>query len=94
VCSLAGGDGPPPESRALQSSNRGGLELRILRGEIEHVRSCALANPVAHVGLRWRVYDASPVEGPTLVATGGAGLPTPVRVPRTWRQTAEGYDHE
>jgi predicted ABC-type ATPase len=43
---------------------------------------------------RWRVYDASPVDGPTLVATGGAGRPTRVRALRMWRQAAEGYDHE
>src|SRR3990170_3180894 len=27
----------------------------------------------------WRLYDATPITGPTLVATGGAGLPTRVR---------------
>lgn len=43
---------------------------------------------------RWRIYDASPVDGPRLVATGGAGLATRIRAPRTWRQMGEGYDHE
>ena len=43
---------------------------------------------------RWRLYDASSITGPLLVASGGAGRPTKVRASETWRQAAEGYVHE
>ena len=39
----------------------------------------------------WRLYDASPVTGPRLVATGARGMPTRVRDQRRWRAAAEGY---
>ena len=39
----------------------------------------------------WRVYDATPIAGPILVAAGGAGVPTRVRRPETWRMAAEGF---
>ena len=40
----------------------------------------------------WRVYDASPITGPTLVATGGAGLPTRIRSRETWEMAAKGFE--
>jgi predicted ABC-type ATPase len=43
---------------------------------------------------RWRVYDASSVEGPELVATGGTGLQTRIRLTRTWQTASEGFDNE
>ena len=43
---------------------------------------------------RWRVYDASRVDGPRLVAAGGAGVATRIRSARTWRMAAEGYHDE
>ncbi len=43
---------------------------------------------------RWRVYDASSVDGPQLVATGGTGVPTRVLMPTVWRLASEEYDHE
>jgi predicted ABC-type ATPase len=43
---------------------------------------------------RWRVYDASSVDGPRLAAAGGAGLQTRVLMPHAWRAASEGYDHE
>lgn len=43
---------------------------------------------------RWRVYDASSVDGPELVATGGTGVQTRIRLPRTWQVASKGFDHE
>jgi hypothetical protein len=40
----------------------------------------------------WRLYDATPITGPTLVATGGAGLPTRVRRRETWEMAAKGFE--
>lgn len=40
----------------------------------------------------WRLYDATAIAGPTLVATGGAGLPTRVRRRGTWRMAAKGFE--
>ena len=42
----------------------------------------------------WRLYDASPVTGPRLVATGARGMPTRIRDQRRWRAAAEGYRDE
>jgi predicted ABC-type ATPase len=43
---------------------------------------------------RWRLYDASSVGGPRLVATGGAGVAGRLYKPQVWRVASEGYDHE
>ena len=40
----------------------------------------------------WRLYDATPLTGPTLVATGGAGLPTRVHRRETWETAAKGFE--
>lgn len=40
----------------------------------------------------WRLYDATPITGPTLVATGGAGLPTRLRRRETWEMAAQGFE--
>ena len=37
----------------------------------------------------WRLYDASPIGGPLLVATGGHETPTMIRDQRTWRLAAQ-----
>jgi predicted ABC-type ATPase len=42
----------------------------------------------------WRLYDASRLSGPLLVATGGGGRPTRVRARRVWRAAAQGYADE
>jgi predicted ABC-type ATPase len=42
----------------------------------------------------WRLYDASSITGPLLVATGGAERPMKIRAPKTWREAAQGYDDE
>ena len=42
----------------------------------------------------WRLYDASAITGPRLVATGGQEEPTKLRDPKTWREAAKGYDDE
>jgi predicted ABC-type ATPase len=39
----------------------------------------------------WRLYDASPVTGPRLVAAGTRGMPTRIRDQRRWRAAAQGY---
>ena len=39
----------------------------------------------------WRLYDATPITGPTLVATGGVGLPTHLRRRETWEVAAQGF---
>ena len=43
---------------------------------------------------RWRLYDASSITGPLLVATGGRGRPMRIRNPGTWREAARGYHDE
>ena len=43
---------------------------------------------------QWRVYDASSVDGPQLVAAGGTGGQTRIRLPRVWQAASEGYDDE
>ncbi len=43
---------------------------------------------------RWRVYDASSVDGPQLVAAGGTGVHTHIRSPQSWQVASEGFDHE
>jgi len=48
-----------------------------------------LYRPLADV---WRLYDATRVAGPTLVATGGTGLQTRIRRQQTWRMAAEGFE--
>jgi predicted ABC-type ATPase len=40
----------------------------------------------------WRLYDATPITGPALVATGGAGLLTRIRRRETWEMAAKGFD--
>ena len=40
----------------------------------------------------WRLYDATPITGPTLVATGGAGLPTHLRRREIWKLAAQGFE--
>ena len=40
----------------------------------------------------WRLYDATLITGPTLVATGGAGLPTRVRRRETWEMAGKGFE--
>ena len=40
----------------------------------------------------WRLYDATPIGGPRLVAAGGAGEPTRVRNRQVWRKAAEGFE--
>ena len=40
----------------------------------------------------WRLYDATPITGPTLVATGGVGLPTHLRRRETWEVAAQGFE--
>jgi predicted ABC-type ATPase len=42
----------------------------------------------------WRLYDASSVRGPRLVAAGGREAPTRIRDQRTWRLAAEEYADE
>lgn len=41
---------------------------------------------------RWRLYDATSLSGPRLVATGGHQRPTRVRLPAIWRQAAGEYE--
>jgi predicted ABC-type ATPase len=50
-----------------------------------------LYRPLAHT---WRLYDASSITGPRLVAAGGAWKSTKVRAVETWREAARGYDDE
>ena len=40
----------------------------------------------------WRLYDATSITGPTLVAAGGAGLPPRVRRRNTWEIAAKGFE--
>jgi predicted ABC-type ATPase len=40
----------------------------------------------------WRLYDATALGGPKLVATGGSGEPTRVRNLQVWRIAAEGFE--
>jgi predicted ABC-type ATPase len=47
-----------------------------------------------HLADTWRLYDASAMTGPRLVATGGLGKPTRLRDPKTWHEAAQGYDDE
>jgi len=42
----------------------------------------------------WRLYDASPLGGPRLAASGGVDKSTRVRDPKAWRQAAQGYEDE
>jgi len=42
----------------------------------------------------WRVYDASSLAGPRLVAVGGASQRTRIRDMATWRRASEGYRDE
>jgi predicted ABC-type ATPase len=42
----------------------------------------------------WRLYDASPIDGPRLVASGGNGKPARIRDPRAWAAAAKGYPDE
>jgi predicted ABC-type ATPase len=42
----------------------------------------------------WRVYDASPIAGPLLVATGGDDKPTNVRHPEIWENVTRGVGDE
>lgn len=40
----------------------------------------------------WRLYDATPLGGPRLIAAGGSGAPTRVRNRQVWRIAAEGFE--
>jgi predicted ABC-type ATPase len=40
----------------------------------------------------WRLYDATPLEGPKLIAAGGSGELTRVRNRKAWRVAAEGFE--
>jgi predicted ABC-type ATPase len=40
----------------------------------------------------WRLYDAAPITGPTLVAAGGVGLPTRICRRETWEMAAKGFE--
>lgn len=40
----------------------------------------------------WRLYDATPITGPTLVATGGVVLLTHLRRRETWEMAAQGFE--
>jgi predicted ABC-type ATPase len=40
----------------------------------------------------WRLYDATPLGGPRLIAVGGSGEPTRVRNRRVWQMAAEGFE--
>jgi predicted ABC-type ATPase len=40
----------------------------------------------------WRLYDATPIGGPRLIAAGGSGEPTRVRNRQVWRIAAEGFE--
>jgi len=42
----------------------------------------------------WRLYDASGIIGPRLVASGGSSRPTTIRDLRMWRAASRGYDDE
>lgn len=42
----------------------------------------------------WRLYDASAISGPRLVASGEAGAPTAIRDAKTWHDATIGYDNE
>lgn len=42
----------------------------------------------------WRLYDATSIAGPALVASGGMGLGTQVRRRETWRVAAKEFEHE
>jgi predicted ABC-type ATPase len=42
----------------------------------------------------WRLYDATPITGPTLVAADDAGLPTRVRRREIWEMAAKDSKHE
>lgn len=42
----------------------------------------------------WRLYDATSIAGPALVASGGMGLATQVRRRETWRVAAKEFEHE
>ena len=43
---------------------------------------------------RWRLYDASRLSAPTLVASGGEDRPTRVRLQNEWAASAGEYGHE
>jgi predicted ABC-type ATPase len=51
----------------------------------------ALYRPLADT---WRLYDASPISGPRLVASGVAGKQTRVRDQEIWRLAAGSFLHE
>ena len=51
----------------------------------------ALYRTLAH---RWRLYDASRLSAPTLVASGGEDRPTRVRLQHEWAASAGEYGHE
>jgi predicted ABC-type ATPase len=40
----------------------------------------------------WRLYDATPLGGPTLIAAGGSDEPTRVRNRQAWLMAAEGFE--
>ena len=40
----------------------------------------------------WRLYDATPITGPRLVATGGLGLSTRIRRRDTWEMAAKEFE--
>ena len=51
----------------------------------------SLYRPLAR---HWRVYDASAVEGPRLIATGRLNKPTRILDSALWQQAAAGTNHE
>lgn len=42
----------------------------------------------------WRLYDAAPIAGPRLIASGGIGTPVWIIDRTTWRHAAEGFTDE
>ena len=42
----------------------------------------------------WRLYNASPIAGPMLIASGGEGKAATIRDTKTWRVAAQGYHDE
>lgn len=67
---------------------RGAIVRRFDRGRRNFfVRYRPIANS-------WRLYDASPAEGPRIIAAGGSAGPVRIADDALWRRAAEGYADE
>lgn len=64
------------------------VKRRFVRGRHNFFTLC---RPLADT---WRLYDASSIAGPRLVATGNGDRPPRIRDAQTWREAAQGYEDE